>query len=101
MIRKTKRFRGMTAEQMAQATSEYDKEDVQPRFGRPPAKLREAERLVRRGRPVIGKGAQRVTITVERALLDEANRYARSRKLTRSELIALGLRMVMGHKRSA
>src|SRR4051812_9952191 len=101
---KVTRYRGMTAAQLADATKEYDQPGTGPRFLKPPAKLAAAERRVRRGRgrPVIGKGAKRVTFTVERALLTEANAFAKSRKMSRSELIALGLRLAMrGAKRSA
>ena len=50
----------------------------------------------------IGQGAKRVLITVERGLLADADKAARSRKVSRSELIALGLRMaIRGTKKIA
>jgi hypothetical protein len=91
----------MTAEQLARATAEYDRPGTKPKFLKAPAKLAAAERRVRRGRgrPVVGKGAKRVTVTVERALLTEANKFAKSQKMSRSELIALGLKLAMHAKR--
>lgn len=94
----------MTAKQLAQATSEYDHPGTTPKFLKLPAALAAAEKRIRtgRGRPVVGKGSQRVTITVERALLTAANKLAKTRKMTRSELIALGLKLAMNNeKRSA
>jgi hypothetical protein len=104
MMNKTKRYRGMSATELAEATKEYDVEGAEPKFLSAPPELRAAERRIRkgRGRPLIGKGAQRVSVTVERALLHEANKFAKSRNMTRSELIAIGLRMaIRGKRRSA
>ena len=97
------RYRGMSAAQLAAATKQYDQPGIEPSFRRPPAELAAAERRIRkgRGRPTVGKGARRVTITVEGNLLEEANRFSKARKLSRSELVAMGLRMVMTGKRSA
>lgn len=101
---KIKRYLGMTAEQLAETTREYDYPGTGPKFLKPPPALAAAERRVRRGRgrPVVGKGSQRVTITVERALFIAANKFAKARNMSRSELIALGLRLAMRDtKRSA
>jgi hypothetical protein len=94
----------MPATELAEATKEYDVEGVELKFLTPPPELRVAERRIRkgRGRPLVGKGAQRVSVTVERALLHEANKFAKARNMTRSELIAIGLRMaIRGKRRSA
>lgn len=50
-----------------------------------------------RGRPVVGRGAERLTITIERDLRKQADAYARQHKMRRSEMIAAGLRLVMQH----
>lgn len=47
------------------------------------------------GRPKVGKGAARVNITVERGLLTSADRLAKRKGMSRSELIAVGLRTLM------
>lgn len=48
-----------------------------------------------RGRPPVGLGAKRINVTVERALLAEADAYARSRGMTRADIIAKGLRTLL------
>jgi hypothetical protein len=48
-----------------------------------------------RGRPVVGRGAKRILVTVEKGLLADADRFAKGRKMKRLELIAVGLRLAM------
>jgi hypothetical protein len=48
-----------------------------------------------RGRPKIGKGSKLVAVTLEQGLLEEVDRFARRRKMKRSEMIASGLRLLM------
>lgn len=47
------------------------------------------------GRPMVGKGAQIVPVSIERGLLKEADQYAKRHKLKRSQMVAEGLRLVM------
>jgi hypothetical protein len=47
------------------------------------------------GRPRIGKGAQTISLTVERNLLKQADSYAKQHGLTRSKLIAQGLLAIL------
>lgn len=49
----------------------------------------------RLGRPVIGRGARHIAVTLERGLLDRADLFARERGLKRSEMIAAGLKLLM------
>ena len=49
----------------------------------------------RPGRPRIGKGAQVVSVSIERSLLEQADRLARKRKITRARLIAEGLESIL------
>jgi len=44
-----------------------------------------------RGRPQTGKGVQKVSVSVERSLLDKADKFAKSHKLNRSELFSKGV----------
>ena len=64
-----------------------------------------AQRIVRRGRPKIGKGTRQISITVEADLLKEAEAYSRKNGLKRSELISQALRQMLtgptGRKRKA
>jgi hypothetical protein len=59
-------------------------------------RLRDAANQRRgRGRPKIGKGSKLVAVTLEQGLLEEVDRFARRRKMKRSEMIASGLRLLM------
>jgi hypothetical protein len=49
------------------------------------------------GRPRIGKGIKVISISVEKGLLREVDAFAKRRGITRSELIARGMRAVMGN----
>jgi hypothetical protein len=96
-------YERMTLAELREATKEYDAEDLSPPKSKPvPPALKAVERRIRKnlgGRPKVGQGAKRVLITVEQGLLKQADKVAKARNLSRSELIALGLRLAM--KRSA
>lgn len=47
------------------------------------------------GRPVVGRGAKVVAVTIERDLLARADRFARQHRLKRAQMIAQGLELVM------
>jgi hypothetical protein len=49
----------------------------------------------RGGRPRIGKGAQIISLSMERGLLKRADSFAKARGLKRSEMVAQGLELVM------
>jgi hypothetical protein len=48
------------------------------------------------GRPMIGKGTTNISVSMERELLKKADSFARAHGLSRSELIASGVRAVIG-----
>jgi|GEM_PF-3016070 len=60
-----------------------------------PDDIARAQRIVRRGRPKIGKGTRQISITVEADLLKEAEAYSRKNGLKRSELISQALRQML------
>jgi hypothetical protein len=61
-----------------------------------PAQRKQWARIKRRsGRPMIGKGAKIVPVSIERGLLKEADSFAKRHKLKRSQMVAQGLRLVM------
>src|SRR4051812_37882486 len=99
-MKKNKKFTEMTAAELAEATREFDKEHTGPGLPGKPLNARERRihRKAKMGRPVIGAGAERLTVTVERGLLKEAKAYAKRNKMKRSELVAAGLRLVMQQK---
>lgn len=49
-------------------------------------------RRARPGRPRVGQGAEKIRISVERGLLNQADALAERTGMTRSELISRGLR---------
>src|ERR1017187_9093066 len=93
--------KGMTKAQLEALSAEFDQPDFEPRsLKAPPAEQRRHDRALRRAklnraRPPVGKGAERIQITVERSLLAEADMFAQRRKMSRSQLIAQGLRLAL------
>lgn len=47
------------------------------------------------GRPMVGKGAKIVPVSIERGLLKQADSFAKAHNLKRSQMVAEGLRLVM------
>lgn len=47
------------------------------------------------GRPKLGKGVDRVLISIEKGLLKQADAFAKSKQMTRSEMVSRGLRLIM------
>jgi len=48
------------------------------------------------GRPRIGKGTTNISVSLERRLLKAVDRFAREHGMSRSELIARGVRAIIG-----
>jgi hypothetical protein len=101
-----KSFFEMTAAERAADVARFDKglsfDETGPLSAKGKLLWRRAKRG--RGRPPkpAGEKSARVLITVEPALLSKADRYARRRDLSRSELVAIALRQMMsGTRRSA
>jgi hypothetical protein len=101
---KVKRYRGMTARQLAEETREYEAPGfvptpvpVHPRVAAAERRVRTALRR-RAGRPKVGKGARRVLISIEGGLLSDVDKFAKDHRMSRSEMVASGLRMVMQFK---
>lgn len=93
----------ITPDKLEELAREFDTERERQFLSPPPSEKRRHDSLVRqikrrRGRPRIGKGAKRVQITVEGALLKSVDRFARARGISRSELISQGLRLAMAKK---
>lgn len=98
----------MTTAELAAATKKYDDPSYRPKFRKPSkgekalhdkvmkrARAEVEQKLTARGRPRVGKGAQRIMVTVERELLSEADAEAKRRQMSRSQLIAEGLKHVI------
>ena len=80
----------MSAVELARATAEFDEPFVFERARPMTPTERTQERKLRRGpgRPRIGAGAKKVSISLESKLLKQADAVARKRGMKRSELIA-------------
>jgi hypothetical protein len=85
----------MTTAELREATKEFDREMVPGRPLTPEMKAKLRRARSKPGRPKIGKGAARVLITVERGLLGRADSFAKRHNLSRSQLIARGLEVVL------
>jgi len=98
---KTGTSRRLTTAQLQTAAHEFERPDYRPRFGKAPVveqrrhdcAIRQAKRGRRRLR--VGSGTERIQITVERSLLAEADDLAERKHISRSELIAQGLRLAL------
>jgi hypothetical protein len=89
----------MTAEQLDAEVARYDEPFAALRESKPLIKSDRA--LLRRakgkgGRPKLRPGARRVVISVERGLLKKADFYAKNNGMACAELIAPGLRSIIG-----
>jgi hypothetical protein len=84
----------MTAAELRTATGGYDRELPVGPAGLPGRALNRRERRQwnrarkKLGRPRVGKGVKRVMISMEKELLQTADRFAKKRGLTRAGLIA-------------
>ena len=78
----------MSAAELAEATKAFDRpfafEQARPMSDAERAQ----ERRLRRGRPRIGKGARKISISMESGLLKKADAYAKKAGTSRSTLIA-------------
>ena len=98
--KKSKPYWKMKAAELAKATKELDKEFVPTRPLTQGMKVRWMRAKKRMGRPRIGKGAQRVLVSLEKDLLRRADARARRLGLSRSKLIARGIELVLAGKAS-
>ena len=87
----------LDADELAKATAEFDREFIVDEF-RPldaAARRRWAAAKRKRGRPARGRGAQIISLSVERDLLRRTDALARRLKLSRARIVELGLRRVL------
>jgi hypothetical protein len=98
MSKQKKRWSQLTAAELAGATRQYDEPFAAIRESRPMTSAERARyrKTIKRGRPRIGKGASKVYISMERGLLRKADAYAKTQGISRSELIARGVRSLIG-----
>ena len=95
----TKPYDEMKKDELRKATAVFDEPFVALDQARPLTKAqREMHRRARRGRPRVGKGAEKIRVSIERGLLERADAFAQKANLRRSQLIseALELRLQAG-----
>jgi len=97
---KQKPYEEMTVQELASATAEFDEEMVIDTFKPLSAKGKAQHTRARNkaGRPRVGRGAQRVNITVEKQLLIQADAIARTFQCNRSQLISYALRAMVSKR---
>lgn len=97
---KEKRYWEMSPTELARATRQFDESEVADR-SRPltSAERQQWQRLRKRGRPRVGQGAKRVSISMEQGLLKRATALAKKRHISRSRLLAEVLEAALAHER--
>ena len=100
MSKRTKKYNEMTTAELAEATREFDEENVADTF-RPMTPAEEAAWRAAtgqrpRGRPRVGKGVKVVSLGIEADLLRRADALAKKRRISRAKLVAEGLEAVLG-----
>src|SRR3954469_11289135 len=78
----------MSAAELAKATAEFDAPNAFKKARPMTPSERRQERALRRGRPKIGQWAKKISISLERGVLKDADALARKKGMKRSELIA-------------
>jgi hypothetical protein len=83
----------MTSNELAASTKHFDAPFVvdQSRPLTPSERKRWSKLKKGRGRPKVGRGFKRISVSIERGLLGRVNALARRRRVNRSKLFALVL----------
>jgi hypothetical protein len=87
---KKKPFWKLTAGDLAKATAEFNEPFVVDRSRSLTAAERQQWNRIKpkRGRPQIGRGFKRISVSLELGLLERATALARKRRMSRSQLFA-------------
>jgi len=86
----------MTARELAKATKQFDEQMVVEQSRPLSAKEREQwKRIKTKGRPKVGQGHQRISVSLEKGLLKRATALAKKQRLSRSELVAIALEQAL------
>ena len=98
---KPKPYWEMTALELAEATKQFDEPFVVDQ-SRPltRAEREQWKRIKRkRGRPRVGKGFQRISVSIEKGLLKRVTALAKKQRISRSKLFAQALQTALAKKR--
>lgn len=95
--KRNKPYTEMNARELAAATAQFNREFIidesREQTADERAQWQRAKR--KRGRPKQGQGVRIISVSIERGLLERADRLARRLKLRRTQLIAAGLQAVL------
>lgn len=96
-----KHYASMRSDELAKATAEFDCEFVADAFAEPPPSAKTAWRNAKRkrGRPTSGEGIKVISVSLEKGLLAEADKLAKTQGVSRARLITRGLRAVLASER--
>ncbi len=85
-----KKYWEMTTEELAKATANFDEPMVaeQSRPLTPAEKERWKKAKRKKGRPRVGQGFKRVSLSIEQSLLRRVSAVAKKRRLSRSQFFA-------------
>lgn len=97
MNRSKRKYSEMSPAELDAIAAEFDREFIADTFHpMTPDNRKVWQRSKRRpGRPRVGKGAQTISVSVERSLLTKVDKLARQRGVSRALLIGQGLRAVL------
>ncbi len=98
---KKKKYTEMNLDELREATKDLDEEFAFEKARPLTAKARREHGLAAkrgRGRPTVGMGATNVLVSMEKGLLSKADSFAKRHKMSRSELVAVGLKLAMNGK---
>jgi hypothetical protein len=91
-----KKYWEMTTHELDAATKQFDEPMVVDKSRALTAAERDRwKRLKSRGRPKIGQGYQRISVSIEKGLLKRATALAKKRRLSRSKLVAIALEQAL------
>jgi hypothetical protein len=103
VTKKTKEYWNMTAAELAEATSEFDREFVADTFRDMTAAEEKAWRTAvgkrRKGRKGAANGVKIVPLGIDASLLKRADALAKKRGVSRDCLVAEGLETLLAHGR--
>jgi len=90
---KSKPYREMNARELQAATRQFDESSVadQSRTLTPEEKAQWRRVKRKRGRPKIGQGYRRISVSIEGGLLKKITALAKRRRISRSKLFAQAL----------
>jgi hypothetical protein len=92
-----KRYWNMTADELAKATKVFDEADIIDQ-SRPltKAERKQWQRVKKKiGRPRLGLGHKRISVSMEKGLVDRITGLAKKRRMPRSKLMAMVLEQAL------